>query len=155
MGGRLRYRGERIDLSGGVDAKHRTSRYSLDSRTDNSVWDYIFSLESGYTTAKDLEFSNTLGYNIYRGYAEGYGDSELIWNLSISKSIGSLTFLLKGFDLLNRTRNLTHVVSDNYIEDGYSNLLGRYFLFGVKWHFGKMSAKQSKRANRASMEMMF
>ena len=44
---------------------------------------------------------------------------------------------LRVHDILNQTRNLTHTVTDNYVEDSYRLILGRYILFGVKWNFGK------------------
>ena len=39
---------------------------------------------------------------------------------------------LRVHDILNQTRNLTHTVTDNYVEDSYRLILGRYILFGVK-----------------------
>jgi len=155
LSGGLRFRGDRLDADASMSSTHRTSHYSLDSRTNTSVWDHRVHTSFTYTTDRALQFSSSLAYLFYRGYAEGYGQSELRWNAGVSKSVGAFTFMLNGFDLFNQTKNLSHTVADNYMEDEYSNLIGRYFLAGVKWNFGKMSAAQSRRANRASRDMMY
>ena len=62
---------------------------------------------------------------------------------------------LRVHDILNQTRNLTHTVTDNYVEDSYRLILGRYILFGVKWNFGKMNAAHSRRAQQAAWNMVW
>ena len=57
--------------------------------------------------------------------------------------------------ILNQTRNLTHAVTDNYVEDSYRLIMGRYILFGVKWNFGKMNAAHSRRAQQAAWNMVW
>ncbi len=150
----LQYKAEQWHAGILGSAIHRQSRYSLSSRSNTAVWDFRTGGSFTYTTKNDWEFNTTLQYLFYRGYADGYGQSELRWNLGISKNVGAFSFLLNGFDLLGQSRNLVHTVSDDYTEDEYTRILGRYFLIGVKWHFGSMSSAQSKRANRASMNMM-
>ena len=73
----------------------------------------------------------------------------------ISKNIGAFNLSVKVHDILNQTRNLTHVVTENYEEDTYNLIMGRYILFGVKWNFGKMNSAHSQRAQNAAWNMVW
>ena len=57
-------------------------------------------------------------------------------------------------DILNQSRNLRRTVSAEYVEDVYSNILGRFFLFSVSFNFGKMNAKKNKNVEGAMWNMM-
>ena len=69
--------------------------------------------------------------------------------MSISKSIKSVTLALKAADILNQTRSLQRTTTSEYMEDVYSNVLGRYFLFSVSFNFGKMNSKKNSRVESA------
>jgi hypothetical protein len=114
-----------------------------------------FSVDASYITKHEFEFETDFGYMFYRGYAPGYGQPEWQWNAEISKNIGAFNLSLTVHDILNQTRNLTHTVTDNYQEDTYRLVMGRYILFGVKWNFGKMNAAHSSRAQAAALNMIF
>ena len=87
------------------------------------------------------------------GYAQDFNRPELQWNASISKNIGAFNLSLQFKDILNQTRSLDHNVTANYQEDTYRLVMGRFFLFGVKWNFGKMNAQHSRRAQSATFNM--
>ncbi len=120
-----------------------------------STLDTRLSARGSYTTKHEFEFNTDLSYVFYKGYAAGYGQPEWQWNAEISKNIGAFNLSVKVHDILNQTRNLTHTVTDNYVEDSYRLIMGRYILFGVKWNFGKMNAAHSARAQRAAWNMVF
>ena len=90
---------------------------------------------------------------MYAGYAEGYNRPELQWDASITKIIGAFNLSLQLKDILNQTRNLSHTITADYQEDTYRLMMGRYFLIGVKWNFGKMNAQHSQRAQSAAFNM--
>ena len=75
--------------------------------------------------------------------------------MEINKSIGAFNLSLSVYDILNQTRNLSHTVSVNYVEDTYKLAMGRYILLGVKWNFGKMNAAHSDRAQDAARNMLW
>lgn len=139
----------------GASTTGRISRYSLDSRADMRTLDSRIGVFGSYTTGNEYEFNSELYYVFYRGYAEGYGQPEWQWNAEISKNIGAFNLSLQLHDILDQTRNLTHTVSANYEEDSYRLVLGRYFLIGLKWNFGKMNAAQNRRAMKAARDMSF
>ena len=149
------YNQEHYSFSLAASTSGRISRYSLDPSTNMNTLDTRLGARGSYTTKHAFEFETDFSYVFYKGYAEGYGQPEWQWNAELSKSIGAFNLSVKVHDILNQTRNLTHTVTDNYVEDSYRLIMGRYILFGVKWNFGKMNAAHSRRAQRAAQSMVF
>ena len=74
--------------------------------------------------------------------------------MQVSKSIKAVTLGIKVADILNQSRDLRRTVSEEYVEDTYSNILGRFFIFSVSFNFGKMNAKKNKNIEGAMWDMM-
>ena len=151
----IRFNQDHYSFSLGASTTGRLARYSLDPSANMSTLDTRFSARGSYTTKHEFEFQTDLSYVFYKGYAAGYGQPEWQWNAEVSKNIGAFNLSIKVNDILNQTRNLTHTVTANYVEDSYRLVMGRYVLFGVKWNFGKMNAAHSARAQRAALNMVF
>ena len=151
----VRFNQDHYSFNLGASTTGRLSRYSLDPKANMSTLDTRLSARGSYTTKHEFEFNTDLSYVFYKGYSAGYGQPEWQWNAEISKNIGAFNLSVKVHDILNQTRNLTHTVTDNYVEDSYRLIMGRYLLFGVKWNFGKMNAAHSQRAQRAAWNMAF
>lgn len=152
---KLSYRRDRFSAVAGTMFSHNSSRYSLDSKADISTWDYSIRGEILYETKKGFEFGTDAAYNIYKGYTDGYGDPNLIWNAKISKTVKSVVFSLACADILNQKRSLHRTASGEYFQDSYSNVMGRYFLLGISFNFGKMNAKNNGKVQSAMYRMMF
>lgn len=150
----LDYKTEQFSLTFRGFADNRRTRYSLDRSANLNTWDFSLNMESLYTTPKGWQFNTDLSYNFYRGYSEGYGAPELIWNAGIGKDVGPVTLSLKCADILNQQKSLQRSILGNYVEDVYRNVMGRYIMFGVSFNFGKMNATQANKAQRALWEMM-
>ncbi len=151
----LQYNFDQGSVGGTVYASGHVARYSLDPKANLNTFNMSFSVDASYITKHEFEFETDFGYMFYRGYAPGYGQPEWHWNATISKNIGAFNLSLTVHDILNQTRNLTHTVTDNYQEDTYRLVMGRYILLGVKWNFGKMNAAHSSRAQAAALNMIF
>ncbi len=151
----VKYNQDHYSFILGASTTGRLSRYSLDPSANLNTLDTRLMARGSYTTKHEFEFNTDLSYVFYKGYPEGYGQPEWQWNAEISKNIGAFNVSVKVHDILNQTRNLTHTVTDNYVEDSYRLIMGRYVLFGVKWNFGKMNAAHSRRAQQAAWNMVF
>ena len=151
----VKYNPERWSFIAGARTSGRIARYSLNPKANLSTLDTRLNASGSYTTRHEFELKTDLAYVFYKGYAEGYGQSEWQWNADISKSIGAFNLSLKVHDILNQTRSLTHTVAASYEEDTYRLIMGRYVLLGVKWNFGKMNAAHSARAQQAAWNMVF
>lgn len=151
----LKYNQERWSLSAGVSSSGHIARYSLNPDINLNTVDTRLTMSGMWTSRHEFEFESDLSYAIFSGYASGYGDNEWQWNASVSRNIGAFNLSLSVHDILDQTRNLTHMVKANYVEDSYRLVMGRYILFGVKWNFGKMNAAHSARAQMAAFNSVW
>ena len=119
-----------------------------------NTWDSYIRGNILYQPGKGWEIGSDLTYRFYNGYTNGYGIPEWQWNASISKSIKTVTLGLKVADILNQTRSLQRTVSAEYMEDVYSNVLGRFFILSVSFNFGKMNAKKNRNIEGAMWNML-
>ena len=150
----LKYSIDKLDASMRVSTSNRISRYSLDPTANMNTWNNSIRADVLYQPGKGWEFGSDISYNFYRGYSAGFGSPEWQWNANISKSIKAVTLGIKVADILNQTRSLQRTVSAEYVEDVYSNVLGRFFLFSVSFNFGKMNARKNRNVEGAMWNMM-
>ena len=140
----LRYRLDRFSASAGFSTTHRNSRYSLQPSANLSTWNHRANAEFLYETPHQFEIQSNISYNFYKGYSDGFNTPHCIWNAELSKSIGSVTLSVRMEDILNQTRNLSRNMTAEYVEDSYTNSMGRYFLVGISFNFGKMNNRRGR-----------
>ena len=104
-----------------------------------NIWTFNSGTELLFTFGKGWEIGNQLSHVFHRGFSNGFGEPEWRWNMTVAKTVKSLTMSIKFDDILNQTNNLTRVVSAGFVEDRYSNVLGRTLLFSLSFNFGKMN----------------
>lgn len=136
-------------------ATNSMTKYSLDKTADMNTWDFNVTGELLYSTDNAWQFNTDLGYNFYKGYSNGYGQPELIWNAGIAKDIKAFTVSCKIADILGQQKSLHRTTSSEFVEDVQRTVLGRYFLVGVVFNFGRMNAAQSSKVERAMWEMAY
>lgn len=151
----FKYNVEKLNLSLSARTSNRISKYSLDPKANLNTWDNNVSGDVTYTPGLGWELKNRLGYTFYKGYSEGYGNPVLRWNVSVGKTFKALTLSLAVNDILNQGTNLRRTTTDEYTEDVYSNVIGRYFLVSLSFNFGKMNAKKNSNVQSAMWNMMF
>ena len=150
----LKYSIDKLDAKIGATVANRISRYSLDPTANMNTWNNRINANILYHPGRDWTIDTDFNYIFYRGYASGFGSPEWNWDITISKSIKAFNLKLIVADILNQTRSLERTVSAEYVEDVYTNVLGRYFLFSVTFNFGKMNAKKNRSVERAMFNMM-
>lgn len=146
---------ERFSLQLGSGVNNSKSRYSLDSKADTDVWDTNFGIRPSYTSPHEFEFQSDFSYRILRGYGSGYNDDYVRWNLSVGKNIKSFNITLTAQDLLDSARSLRRNVQDDYVQNSYTNVLGRRIILSFTWNFGKMDASKSSAAQDAMWNMAY
>ena len=133
----------------GASSTGRISRYSLNPKINVNTMDTRLYASGVAKIPGGFEAMSSFAYVFYLGYTDGFGLPEYQWNAELSKKFGDFVVSFKAFDILNQTRSLTHSVTANYEEDTYRLTMGRYFLLGVKWGFGKSDAAHGQRARQA------
>lgn len=149
------YRGDHITVSTGGYVSNQSSKYTLDPTADVNTWRFRFDADLLYKTKNGFELGTDASYTFYRGFTYGYGEPSLIWNAKASRNVKSLTFTLSCADILNQSRSLRRTASAEYIEDVYSNVMGRFIMLGVAFNFGKMNARNSAAAQNAMSGLMY
>ncbi len=137
------------------EASNSVSKYSVDPDADMNTWDFSTTASLAYTHPKGWEASTDVSYDFYRGYSAGYGDPEFIWNASLSKQFGAFSLSLKAYDILNQKKYLSRSASAEYVKDVYTNTVGRFFLIGITFNFGKMNASNNAKAQEAMWNLAF
>lgn len=151
----LMYRQDWLSITAMGFAMNSRSHYSIDDSNDMNTWDFGTDFEFLATTGNEWEFNSDISYMWHRGYSEGYGTPELLWNAGVSKALGNFTLSLKVSDILNQQKSLHRTATADYVEDVYRSVMGRYFLVGVTFNFGKMNASHGEQVERAMWEMQW
>lgn len=123
---------------------------SLQSAGNMTIHNYGGTFSAYYYTPIGIILSSNLTYTATSGYSQGYDKNEWMWNASISYQTlrdRSLTFTLKGYDLLQQRSNISRSVTANYIDDTSYNSLTRYFMVTVSYKFNTFG-KGKEPANR-------
>lgn len=134
---------------------HSISHYSLDPTANMNTWKNLIGSELTFMPGKGWEIGNDLSYVFYYGYANGYGKPELRWNMRLAKTIKSVTFGVKAADILNQTRTLNRIVSAEYVEDTYSNVMGRILMFNISFNFGRLNPKKNAAISNAMQKLAY
>lgn len=111
---------------------------SLSNQNNQKVHSYGGTFSAYYYTPIGIVLSTDINYTANRGYGSGFDTNEIMWNASIAYSTlkdKSLTFTLKGYDLLQQRSNISRSVTANYIDDLRYNDLTRYFMVSVSYKF--------------------
>ncbi len=146
---------ERFSLSISPVVNNSRSRYSLDSKANTNVWETFLGIRPSYTSVHEFEFQSDFSYVIQRGYGSGYDDDYVRWSLSVGKNIKSFNITLTAQDLLDSAKSLRRNVQDDYVQNSYTNVLGRRIILSFTWNFGKMDASKSSAAQDAMWNMAY
>ena len=138
-----------------TSAMNSISRYSLDKTANMNIWTFNSGTELLFTFGKGWEIGNKLSYVFYRGFSDGFGTPELRWDMNFSKTVKSVTFALKLADIFNQTNNLTRTVSAEFVEDRYSNVLGRTLLLSLSFNFGKINQDKTAAVSKGMKQFEY
>jgi len=145
---------EHFSMALKADVSHTKTSYSLNSAANTNVWAKAASLDLSYSTPKQYEFATEFTYRNYSGYRDGFNHPEYKWDFSAAKSIKAFLITAKVYNILNQHSGRIHNVGENYVQDGWYNTLGRYFLISVRYNFGKADAAKKMSAQSAQWKMM-
>ncbi|MBO5455419.1 MAG: TonB-dependent receptor [Muribaculaceae bacterium] len=131
----------------------QTTHYSLKSeKTPNkNVQRYGGRADISYYTSWGLTLQTDINYSATEGYSDGYNTRTTMWNASISQQFlrnKSLTLSFRMYDILNQRKSISHTTNDQYIQDTWSNTLGRYGMVSLTWRFNTFGKGKEPGANR-------
>lgn len=111
--------------------------YTMESANAKMTWNNQVSLETLWTIPKGFGINVDGRYNWYNGYTTAQPAAFLL-NAEITKLLfkNMCTLSLKGYDLLNQSKNLSVTDTDNYHLETRNNTLGRYIIVSLTFRFG-------------------
>ncbi len=122
---------EKIDFMISSNATMSNNSNSLNTQLNNSSVTEDSRATFNFIFWNDFVFNTALTYQMNAGISSGYNQNYLLWNVTIGKKIfknhlGDIR--LSAFDVFNQNSNITHIVSDTYIQDQRINAIQRYVL---------------------------
>jgi hypothetical protein len=148
LGERLKFMWQNsfMELSGGAEISYIKSRNDINERqnTDTYDWEYfgsiLFRLPFDFTLDTDL----SAAYK--KGYSAGFDTNEIIWNVTLEKSVFKNKKGIVGikvYDLLQQRLSLRRIIGENYVEDIRYNTLKDYFLLTFTYKFDFWGKRES------------
>ena len=136
--------------------------------------DFMFSYRAGYNIAHsttNTEYFNGVGsgrltwitwkgitlradgsYSKYRGVTDHFNEEFFLLNASLGKKLFNRQrgeVYVQVSDILNQNKNFARTVSDNYIQNITSNVLGRYVSINFVYNLRNFKGKDGKSYDRA------
>lgn len=131
--------GSRFDVSASAMIAWNMIEYETNPEFDGAYFFHDYWLDAGYRLGK-FQFTTQFDLRITSGYSQGYDQSIPIWSSSVSRYLmkkkqAEIKFFV--FDILGRNRQVQRTVSENFVQDISSNVVGRYFLVSLIFRFQK------------------
>lgn len=143
----------------------KVKAFVLDSRTAEPIpYVSVYLIPKGDTTVTSFAVSDTAGKavmdNVLPGQYElnaehiGYLPFRKVFEITSARG-PELDLGLRLSDILNRTNNLMRTVSAEFVEDRYSNVLGRTLLLSISFNFGKINQDKTAAVSRGLKQFEF
>ncbi len=140
---RLTYRNDFVELVAGARTRVSRAWYTITNSNQKTTWSNQVNGTMTWTIPGGIEFRSDLRYNWYRGYASPQED-EFILNAELNKFLFKkmFTLSLRGYDLLNQSKNLSVTDASNYHSEVLNNTLGRYVILALTYRFGTFAGNK-------------
>lgn len=145
----ISYKSEKFDQRLQANVAFNITRNNLSQEGDLGTSNLGVKSSTMIKFPYDISLQNEVSYTYNHGYSAAFKNSELLWNLSLSKQFMKKkagTVKVQCYDLLADRNNLLRVVSGNYISDTKTNMIGRYVLVSFNYRFNILNGKISSAA---------
>lgn len=126
---------EKIDFTFSYSGTYNVIRNTIQVNANNNYFGHTASAKFNWLPWKGLVFNTSLQNTYYLG-SQNFNQDIFIWNLALGYKFlknKSLDIRASVNDVLNQNAGLSRTVSQTYIEDDRSRVLGRYILLTVTW----------------------
>lgn len=103
-----------------------------------NISEFGYGLTGKVSLPGNMQLATDLTMYCRRGYADkSMNTNDLVWNARLSYPLleGRLVMMLDGFDILGQLSNATRVLNAQALTETYRNVIPRYLLFHVAYHF--------------------
>ena len=122
---------ENLDFTLSSSSNYNIVKNSVNESNNKNYFSETAFLKFYWLMWEDFTLQSDFNYQYNGGYSDSYDPNSYLLNASLGKKIfadnsGEIRFT--AYDILNKNNNVQRTVSDSYIEETQSNVLGRYFM---------------------------
>lgn len=132
-----------VDFNLMYNASYNIVQNSIQPQLNNNYFYHLATAKVNVMPYKGLVLSTDLNQRLYSGLSTAFNQQFLLWNAGIGYKMlknQSLELRMSVFDLLNQNRSISRTVTENYVQDTYTTVLTRYFMFTVMYTFKNFKA---------------
>ena len=137
---RFTYRNDMVEVNVGGRTRMSKSWYTIQNSNQQYTWNNQVDASMNWTIPGGINFIADVDYNWYNGYTTPQ-DDEVILNAEITKLLfkKKFTLVLKAYDILGQSKNLSVTDASNYHKETRNNTLGRYIILSLTYRFGNFN----------------
>jgi hypothetical protein len=129
---------EKIDYTLGYDVNFNMVNNELESSLSNRYLIQNLQFKMNWIFPDGFVFRNKINYQVYSGYADGFNDEYIGWNMSVTKKFlkdKQAEIELSVFDLLDQNTSINRINTESYIEETRTDVLKQYFMMTFTYTF--------------------
>lgn len=128
---------EKVDFNVTYNAWYNIVENSIRPQLNNNYFYHLATAKVNVMPIKRVVLSSDLNQRLYSGLASSFNQQFYLWNAAIGYKLlkdQSLEVRVSVFDLLNQNRSIARTVTESYVQDTYTTVLTRYFMFTVTYN---------------------
>lgn len=127
---------ENVDFTLSYTGNYSISRNSLQPESNNNYFYHNASLKLNLIFWEGFVFRNETNNTLYTGLSGGFNQNIVLWNISLGKKLfadqrGEIRFILT--DILNQNKSINRTITETYVEDTQTQVLGRYLMLAFTY----------------------
>ncbi|MDP2174549.1 MAG: outer membrane beta-barrel protein [Bacteroidota bacterium] len=135
---------EKIDFNLSYNVNYNTVVNSLQSNLNNQYTIQFLNLKANWMPNDNWVLTSDVSNSQYNGLGVGFNQNIWLWNGGLGYKFlkekrGEIK--LSVFDILNQNRSINRTVSENYIEDNFTNVLTRFFMMTFTYQIRNFKSK--------------
>lgn len=134
---------EKVDFNLSYNAWYNIVENSIRPQLNNNYFYHLATAKVNVMPIKRLVLSSDLNQRLYSGLSSSFNQQFYLWNAAIGYKLlkdQSLEVRVSVFDLLNQNRSIARTVTESYVQDTYTTVLTRYFMFTVTYNIKHFKA---------------
>jgi hypothetical protein len=131
---------KKVDFNLTYNASYNIVDNSIRPQLNNNYFYHLAVAKVNVMPFKGLVLATDITQRLYSGLSSSFNQQFYLWNAAIGYKFlkdQSLEVRVSVFDLLNQNRSIARTVSQNYVQDTYTTVLTRYFMFTVTYNIKK------------------
>jgi hypothetical protein len=127
---------ENVDFTLSYTGNYTISRNTLQPESNNNYYYHNASLRLNLIFWDGFVFRNETNNTLYTGLTGGFNQNLWLWNISLGKKLfsdqrGEIRFILT--DILNQNKSINRSITETYVQDTQTNVLGRYLMLAFTY----------------------